>query len=247
MLVVHLHRHLANNKWPTKLNRFWDWLAERLRHCDVLMGDFNMSLFMVVPEIRSRGVTIDLAAWFPWKMPDGTACADSCGIFFVNRPGQYELVTGLEDLHANDDTGFFWEENVNTEKFLIFERDGAPGFELSCYLPKENVQQKVRESLTPSLSPQALEQQKAELGLFKTLEKRLKIEHFECQGTHQKGSHYPLAVFTKNPSWRSPEKHKQRTANWYYPRASQKSTEGCSRGDQASWPRKRWEGGLQQR
>ena len=62
VLVLHLHRHLANNVWPRKLQNFWDWLADRLWHCDVLMGDFNMALFMVVPEIRSRGVNIDLAA-----------------------------------------------------------------------------------------------------------------------------------------------------------------------------------------
>ena len=46
----------------------------------VLMGDFNMALFRVIPELRSRGVTIDLAAWYPWKSAEGVQMADSCGI-----------------------------------------------------------------------------------------------------------------------------------------------------------------------
>ena len=70
--LIHLHRHLANGIWPAKLKAFWDWLAGKADNMDVLMGDFNMSLFLVVPELRKRGVTIDLAAWFPWKQPDCT-------------------------------------------------------------------------------------------------------------------------------------------------------------------------------
>ena len=72
------------------------------------MGDFNVSLFLVVPSLRSRGVVIDLAAWYPWKAPDGTPNADSCGIFFLNRPGFYCFVKGLDDLHDCDPSGILW-------------------------------------------------------------------------------------------------------------------------------------------
>ena len=66
--------------------------------------------------------------------------------------------------------------------------------------------------------------------------------HFGLQGQHQEGSHYPLAVFTKNTGWRSPEKHKQRMAKRYDgSRAPQKPKEGCSRGDLASWQNHQWE------
>ena len=106
--VIHVNRHLANKRWPGKLQAFWDWLATQCRGCDVMMGDFSLQLFNVVPELRSRGVIIDLAAWFPWKRGDGTQCADSCAIFFLNRPGQYTLTKGLSDLHSNDASGILF-------------------------------------------------------------------------------------------------------------------------------------------
>jgi hypothetical protein len=82
MLVMHLHNRLANNKWPTRLIEFLDWLHTKTQEYDVkvFMGDFNMALFRVIPELRSRGVTIDLAAWYPWKSAEGVQMADSCGI-----------------------------------------------------------------------------------------------------------------------------------------------------------------------
>ena len=65
VMVIHMHNHLANNKWPATLTAFWGWLHEKVTRCDVkvLMGDFNMGLFKVIPELRSRGVQIDLGAW----------------------------------------------------------------------------------------------------------------------------------------------------------------------------------------
>jgi hypothetical protein len=45
------------------------------------LGDFNMSFFKVIDQLRSRGLEIDLAAWYPWKAASGTTMADSCGIF----------------------------------------------------------------------------------------------------------------------------------------------------------------------
>ena len=69
------------------------------------MGDFNMSVFRVVPELRERGVTIDLGAWYPWKSLGGEPMSDSCGIFFVNLPGVYTLTKSLRDIHDKDVTG----------------------------------------------------------------------------------------------------------------------------------------------
>ena len=69
VMAMHLHHHMANNHWPAKLKEFWSWLAEKLREYNVkvMMGDFNMALFEVVPQLRSRGVNIDMVAWYPWK------------------------------------------------------------------------------------------------------------------------------------------------------------------------------------
>ena len=97
-----MHDEVANGRWPRKLKHFWKWLSKKI--CDfkvqVLMGDFNMSLFRVVPELRKRGVTIDLGAWYPWKSLEGEPMSDSCGIFFVNLPGVYTLTNSLREKSA---------------------------------------------------------------------------------------------------------------------------------------------------
>ena len=108
VMVVHMHNDLANNVFgPHKLNNYWDWLSDKIQvfEVQVLMGDFNMSLFRVIPELRSRGLVIDLCAWYPWKSLEGEPMSDSCGIFFVNIPGVYTLNKKLEDLHDEDPIG----------------------------------------------------------------------------------------------------------------------------------------------
>ena len=69
------------------------------------MGDFNMSLFRAIPEIRSRGVQIDLGAWYPWKCLVGVPVSDSQGILFVNLPGVYTLHKTIDDIHDRDPIG----------------------------------------------------------------------------------------------------------------------------------------------
>ena len=107
VMVVHMHNELANDRWPRQLLEFWSWLTLKINDfkVQVLMGDFNMSLFRVVPELRKRGVTIDLGAWYPWKSLEGEPMSGSCGIFFVNLEGVYTLVKNLGDIHDRDATG----------------------------------------------------------------------------------------------------------------------------------------------
>ena len=90
VMVVHMHNVLAKGKWMSRLRDFGGWLWYNIKHSrvDVLMGDFNMSFFNVVPELRSRGAVVDLAAWYPWKSAAGEPCADSCGIWFLEKPGE---------------------------------------------------------------------------------------------------------------------------------------------------------------
>ena len=107
-MVMHMHYYYANaGLGNEKLKEFWDWLESMIRtyQVKVVMGDFNMCLFRVIPEFRSRGVTVDLAAWFPWKTKSGELMADSCGIFFIDEPGEHRLHKGLKDLHAENETG----------------------------------------------------------------------------------------------------------------------------------------------
>ena len=121
-MVVHMHNVLANGKWPNKLKAFWNWLWELIQRfaVQVLMGDFNMSLFRVIPELRSRGATIDLAAWYPWKSLEGFPMSDSCGIFFVDVPGVYTLNKNLDDIHDRDPTGVLYRaEPVTAEDSAV--------------------------------------------------------------------------------------------------------------------------------
>ena len=102
-----MHNDLANERWPSKLLDVWNWLQLKINDCrvQVLMGDFNMSLFRVVPELRERRVMIDLGAWYPWKSLEVEPMSDSCGIFFVNLPGVYTLTKSLRDIHGDNVTG----------------------------------------------------------------------------------------------------------------------------------------------
>ena len=107
VMVVHMHNTLANGKWPLRLVSFWDWLQAKLQEfgVSVLMGDFNMSLFELVPQLRSRGVQVDVAGWYPWKTPAGLPFADSCGVFFIGKPGKCDPFFGVDHLHDDDPMG----------------------------------------------------------------------------------------------------------------------------------------------
>ena len=236
--VIHVHRHLAKDRFSGELETFWDWLEERCRACDVIMGDFSLQLLAVIPTLRSRGVKIDLAAWFPWKAVDGTPCADTCAIFFVNRPGVYQLTKGLADLHSHDATGILWARPAAGEaavaagegnkSFEVFP-DNGPGF------PLRDFKGLLKETLTPSTDAHTIESMRQRKILFKVKEKRLSLSHYVEPPHEQKTGHYPLCVFTQNPSLRSAAKHaarQQRVANrqgWWKPRGDD-SWQGTSRG-----------------
>ena len=70
----------------TVYKSFWDNLASRLVQfgARLLVGDFNMSLWCVVVELRARGFQINLAAWYPFYMAVQTEMmVDSIGMFCI--------------------------------------------------------------------------------------------------------------------------------------------------------------------
>ena len=238
VMVVHMHNVLANNKWPTKLQEFWGWLALKVtRHgVRVLMGDFNMSLFRVIPELRSRGVNIDLGAWFPWKTPLGQPMSDSCGMFFINMPGEYTLAKGMEDLHA-EPGGILHKAAPAVagaevdDGFDRIDPAGGPGMSIKLFLPKNesNLLRKLQPSLEPS--PASSDATAGGKGrscgkgtkgandagkdasmrtCIRIREKRLLAALWKCEGVGYKGSHFPICAFTKNVGRRSPERMRVR-------------------------------------
>ena len=235
VMVMHLHNHLANNNWPDKLTAFWGWFVQKLHQYNVkvLMGDFNMALFRVIPELRSRGVVIDLAAWFPWKAKeDGEAMADSCGIFFLNAPGEYRLCRNLGHLHEDDGRGILShvpaEQDLYAHCYDRIPRDNGPGMGLHVYLPK--AERDLRVKIEPSL--QRSEQSMAVVQAFgaavaagrrpcphlRVKEKRLEASMWLCGGVNIKGSHFPICAFTASPGRRTPtalaKRKEKRPTQW---------------------------------
>ena len=123
--------------------------------------------------------------------------------------------------HLHGTTG----ENGLTHKLNVFfdddldenAEDGGPGQAINKYLPKaQDIQDKLRDTLDAGPMPDVpdgpavagpenrnwWEQPNARRGL-ETVEK--KLDHDTWTFGHHSGSHFPLAVFTRNVSRRSPE------------------------------------------
>ena len=98
-----------------------------------------MSLFKVVPELRSRGVPAAVAAWYPWRTKDTQQpMADICGIFMC-VPGCTAQCMYSQTIFEDP---FWWELDEH-------EENGGPGQSLHTYLPKgQDIVEKVTETFT---------------------------------------------------------------------------------------------------
>ena len=209
VVVVHFNNNVANkNKgFADQQKRFLNDLVALCEQYEasVLMGDFNMSFFEIVPAFRSRGKNINLGAWYPWKSTGETIapCADSCGIFILT-PAVCTLAVGLAQLHEDDAQGIISNDYLDGDAahvrdpqahpnriYDIIEHEGGPGQELGCYLKKLDG---LEEKLTPSLTcvnntdPAARgeeERRKALLG----------VSEMDCRS--RGGTHVALAVREK--------------------------------------------------
>ena len=244
VMVNHFHNQVANNNkgFKDSHKELWPWLAGKIIkfEVDIMMGDFNMSLFKVVPELRSRGVEIDVVAWYPWKAPDGTPMADSCGIYVVKRPGAHKLHMGLERLHDKSCEGILWTQKSGVDDhgmdeggFDVHTVDGGPGQALKTYLPKKaDLNEKLRGFLQPTPIPHQDMGGAAEKGKskgagkgkdrggrekFRMGEKRLKAAVWRHKGENHKGSHFPICAFTKNTGRRSEERYQARSRRTFGP------------------------------
>ena len=161
--AVHLHRMTAKacKGFKQTAKEWWPKLAGVLQsyNVDILCGDFNMALTQVVPELRKEQCLIETAAVYFWRAKDGTPCLDSCGIFFLNRPGLYKLQWSLKDLHGDDETGLLFnperfipsdQKNTPSDKIFYHTRDGGPGQPYTCYHPKgKPPRDHIRDLLSP--------------------------------------------------------------------------------------------------
>ena len=202
--VCHLHFQVANNNRGFKKQHkdFWPFLAQQMKWYEVhvLMGDFNMSLFRVVPELRSHGVQATLISWFPWTAEDtGEVMVDSCGIFSLTHA---EIVPSVP---SN-----IWADDIK-DTLAKLQKNAGPGQTLETYLPKQgDGSKKIHDSLEPL--PMTIEEEDETESAAVANDKRnplrwkgktLDITHWKYKGQNHKGSHFPLALFTHNPSRRS--------------------------------------------
>ena len=221
--VVHLHFTVGKNMKHFKEGHqeFWNKIAEFCRTfgIDILLGDFNMSLWRVVPELRRRGVPASLVAWYPWTADvDGALkpFTDSMGIFTVREDCTARPALGPEVL--------FNKEALN--ELDVHHKDNGPGKPLEVYLPKEcPLLEKLNETFrysnpyVPKDHPTAVavggEGKRGQGGgEGKGVEGKrfyMKQKPFstavatQYKGQVKNGSHFPLAAFTENQTRRSPE------------------------------------------
>ena len=239
VMVNHVHNTIANlGANSPKLREHMHWLVDKIKryNVQVIMGDYNMALFHAVALFRSCGIVVNVGAWFPWKDLDGQPMSDSCGIFFVNLPGEYKLHHGLSCLHTADDTGLFYNSGpavagrLDGQAYDRIDKNTGPGKPLSTYVPKgkdtdvANWDAKIRPFLTPCAKSADLVEQYGKIKLEKKQykrsdvepnflrmkEKRLELTHWLVEGRNVGGSHFPLCVFTNNLGRRTPEKISER-------------------------------------
>ncbi len=186
------------------------------------MGDFNMAVLRVAPELRSCGHILDTIAWYPWRDERGNPMLDSCAIFMLNKRVEVKLRAGLESLHDNDEDGIGWRRGGGN-KYDTFLAEGGPGMRLESYLPKDVCfREKLRPTLTPSKTREELTAAVAAGSAgadrsggrnhLKVVEKRLDINLYRYQGRQHGGSHFPLCAFTNNVGRRSEERYIARAA-----------------------------------
>ena len=190
--AVHLHRDTAKNSkgFAAAHKAWWPKLADILKqhHVDVLCGDFNMALTQTLPRLRGLGLRIETAAVHFWRSLEGAPCLDSCGIFVLDRPGEYSLRWPLSAVHDKDETGLLFSgksvigdgEYRNTSKAEAPAAAGAssspasepkywrhsvnkgPGKPYHCYYPKKDAREHLKDLLTPADDSRAQIQAKAE-------------------------------------------------------------------------------------
>ena len=89
LMNIHLHYMTAKKgvqDGARALKLFFDEVVEYIIEFRVriVSGDFNMAMWMVVPEFRARGLQADVAAWYPWRLcKEEDVHIDSCMIITI--------------------------------------------------------------------------------------------------------------------------------------------------------------------
>jgi len=227
-MVLHIHYVVAKNTKGFKrereslLNQINDLI--RAHNVTILMMDANMALFLVIDSLRSRGVHVDVTAWYPWVTIDGHNGCDSCCLALINQPGDHKLKTSYGDLQRGDRA---WGGDVQRIDSWVQDnqlKDHAGcGQLLRSYIIPQGENDVLQGFLRPSIAPgtEEMDNYVRSCGQFRdrwtrslpnadykkeylcTREMRLKDFHF--QGRTINGTHYPLVTMMKMSCTRSEE------------------------------------------
>ena len=236
VMAVHLHYMTAKKEkgFAKAYKDSWDELCTVINqyNVDVLAGDFNMALCEVIPEMRSRGLEISLASWYPWRGVCGEMMMDSMAIFIIGQPGEYELVYPPTCLHDRNASGFLFNAGMGAavaahqltpsakEAFHRHRKNGGPGQEVRCYLDKSKApEEKIGAMLDASelsraavaARNRAAAQQCEPEPMWRCKQKPLSFDLFYFNGQNHGGSHFPQCVMTKNRERRSAAKQWERS------------------------------------
>ena len=190
----------------------------------ILAIDANMALCIIPQVLRSYGITVSTAAYYPWaggeaKVEWGSGTKnepymDSCAIFFVNcGPVEAKLVFPLSEIRDGDDLEAWDETGPRPRIFPEWPVNGGPGQKVKSYRGKkgDTLQDKFLQLLFDPDAPAGGEDGERFKGL-RLKEKRVAYEVWALGGKFQRGSHYPLMVSTNNSCRRSEEALRKRAA-----------------------------------
>ena len=156
MANVHLHSRTAKKGLKSSflaLQAFYNRLAEYVVRFGVrlMVGDWNMQLFGVIPEMRARGFEVTMAAWYPWSLTiqgKKEVRSDSCAIFTIGpwagvRIVFDQAVFGMpaSDRQKKDSMMMETDEAYGKKYQQPFEfREGydkkCQGYVITSYMPK---------------------------------------------------------------------------------------------------------------
>ena len=250
--VSHMNNHTAKGEWPEVKAEYFTKMAAYISRFGIkfLAGDFNMAMLEVVEALRSRGIRIDCAAWYPWyhrtvapPAEGGPLGIDSCAIFYIGGDASVKVHWGLSEI---DRLEAAVAEGADGTVLDVYEGTAWPGQPWKCYTPKgRTLRQHLESFLRPSITQEELtriERVNCYCPYLRIKQKNMAIEYWLYQGRRHNGAHYPLVVQTDNARARSEHKENERNRHHAqrrrYARESrpQSRNKGRSRGTKAAQP-----------
>jgi hypothetical protein len=245
-------------------------LAQLIQQRDIRIigGDWNMSLFEVIPQLQRHGVYLQLAAWTPFERPhretkERMIHIDSCAIFVR---GCHSVARSLKDYEACTLRPAVAAASAGVRRQPAVA-DGAHddheqlfpaiqwiptglGYPIWSYRPKHPGAR--QEAHIGSSFDDLLTDEEAEARLPESKQKQLRVSMFDpdgrlCQG----GAHCPVMLFLGKRSHRSAEalERRQQRANWYQQAQAERQADrdgkgsGSGKGSSSSSGRPRGDGG----